>query len=261
MLPRRIANNLKDQNWTAIGVELLVLIIGVFLGLQVDNWNESRLEQKAVKSYYDRLIQNIRTNEHNLQTHQDYYQKVKTHGEAALSALQTGETKLGEQFFIQAYQPTQAWQMVFIRAAYDEILSVGAMNNIPAIEARERFANYYNTATGISSDLRDANAFREATRAHMPIKVQSSIEINCGDKVTVQPNGVLNNSLSDDCVPGLDTTTIQSAIDSLLVAHGIFDKWGQKKTNIVIVCAALETALTVLVVWYAWKWPRVESDV
>lgn len=89
MLLQRIAKSVKDQNWAVFVIELLVLVIGVFLGLQVDNWNEARIERNAVKTYYDRLIQDLRTNERGLRAHQDYYQNVKAHGEAALSALQT----------------------------------------------------------------------------------------------------------------------------------------------------------------------------
>lgn len=221
MLLRRIAKSLTDQNWAVIVVELLVLVIGVFMGLQVDNWNESRIESNAIKTYYDRLVQDLRTNERSLQAHQDYYQDVKANGEATLSALQTGKTDLGEQFLIQAYQATQIWQTVFIRAAYEEIISVGAMNTIPDIEARERLANYYVAVDAVSLHLHDASAYREILRAHMPVEVQRSIESNCGDTVVTSSSGALTNSFSDDCILGLDATTIQSAILLLLAAPDI----------------------------------------
>jgi hypothetical protein len=221
MLPRRIARNLKDQNWTAIVVELLVLVIGVFMGLQVDNWNDSRIERNAVKTYYDRLIQDLRTNEQSLQSHQEYYQNVKAHGEAALSALQTAQNKLDEQFLIEAYQATQIWHTVFNRAAYEEILSVGAMNTIPDVEARERLANYYVAVDAISFQLRDTNTYREVVRAHMPIEVQRNVEENCGDTVTTSSRGALINSFPDSCSLGLSAATIQLAIESLLAVPEI----------------------------------------
>ena len=62
MLPRRLMNHVNNQNLTAIVIELLVVVLGVFIGLQVDNWNQSRIEQNTVKSYYDRLIEDLRTN-------------------------------------------------------------------------------------------------------------------------------------------------------------------------------------------------------
>ena len=77
MLPRRIASYMKDQNWTAVGIELLVVVLGVFLGLQVDNWNESRIEGNNVRTYYVRLIEDIRTNENNLLAHQADYMETR----------------------------------------------------------------------------------------------------------------------------------------------------------------------------------------
>ena len=89
---------------------------------------------------------------------------MKAHGEAALSTLQTAQNNLDEQFLIEAYQATQIWQTVFNRAAFEEILSVGAMNTIPDIEARERLANYFVAADAISFQLCDTNTYREVLR-------------------------------------------------------------------------------------------------
>jgi hypothetical protein len=216
MLPRRIASYLKDRNWTAVGIELLVVVIGVFLGLQVDNWNETRIERNNVRTYYVRLIEDIRTNENSLLAHQAYYQNVRSHGEVALQALQTPQENLGEQFLIDLYQATQIWQTVFSRAAYDEVLSVGAMNTIPDVDARSRLANYYVAADAVSTQLLERSAYRETVRARMPIGVQRRIETNCGDTVTVASNGALITSFPDNCKLGLSRSEVEDAIESLL---------------------------------------------
>jgi len=38
MILRRFMEHLKLQHWTAIGIELLIVILGVFIGTQVSNW-------------------------------------------------------------------------------------------------------------------------------------------------------------------------------------------------------------------------------
>lgn len=45
MFLRRIIENLKTQNWTAIAIEFAIVIVGVFLGTQVSNWNQERIEK------------------------------------------------------------------------------------------------------------------------------------------------------------------------------------------------------------------------
>ncbi len=42
MILRRFAEALKQQNWTAIAIEFVLLVLGVFLGIQVSNWNAER---------------------------------------------------------------------------------------------------------------------------------------------------------------------------------------------------------------------------
>ncbi len=42
MILRRLSLSLKEQNWTAITIEFVLLVIGVFFGIQVANWNEER---------------------------------------------------------------------------------------------------------------------------------------------------------------------------------------------------------------------------
>ena len=45
MLFRRIKAHVEKENWFAVGVDFAIVVIGVFIGLQVANWNEARGEQ------------------------------------------------------------------------------------------------------------------------------------------------------------------------------------------------------------------------
>ena len=44
MLLRHLIEHVRAQNWTAVCIDLVVVVVGVFVGIQVANWNESRLE-------------------------------------------------------------------------------------------------------------------------------------------------------------------------------------------------------------------------
>ena len=218
MLPRRLRNYVENQNWTAIVIELLVVVLGVFIGLQVDNWNQTRIEQNTVKSYYERLIEDLRTNADSFQARQDYYRKVQAHGQSALDTLQGSQTTPAEQFLIDAYQASQIWQVFINRAAYDEILSVGAMNTIPDIDARSRLTNYHSAFEGIAPQLNSLSTYRETIRSYIPIEIQRSITGNCGDTITVNAKGAIQNDLPDQCELNLEATLTASAKDALIIA-------------------------------------------
>jgi hypothetical protein len=40
MILRRVIAHFKKQEWTAIALDFLIVVAGVFVGLQVSNWNE-----------------------------------------------------------------------------------------------------------------------------------------------------------------------------------------------------------------------------
>lgn len=46
MLLRRVTEHLKTQHWTAVAIDFVIVVVGVFLGIQVSNWNGARQENR-----------------------------------------------------------------------------------------------------------------------------------------------------------------------------------------------------------------------
>lgn len=61
MLLRRITQHVKDQNWFAVSIDFLIVVFGVFIGIQVSNWNESRSENELASRYIVQLSDDIRS--------------------------------------------------------------------------------------------------------------------------------------------------------------------------------------------------------
>jgi len=57
MVFRRFSQHVRDQNWFAVGLDLLVVVLGIFIGLQVTEWNSSRGERKLEAYYLQRLLE------------------------------------------------------------------------------------------------------------------------------------------------------------------------------------------------------------
>ena len=55
MITRRITQEFAKQNWSAALVELLIVVIGIFLGLQVSSWYEGQVEADLETAILDRL--------------------------------------------------------------------------------------------------------------------------------------------------------------------------------------------------------------
>lgn len=59
MLLRRVMQHVKEQNWLAVGIDLVIVVFGVFIGIEVANWNEARRDREAEAIYLDRLDREI----------------------------------------------------------------------------------------------------------------------------------------------------------------------------------------------------------
>ena len=66
MLLRRITQHVKDQNWFAVGIDFLIVVIGVFIGIQVSNWNEARTSDIREKVILADLLEDLQADQASL---------------------------------------------------------------------------------------------------------------------------------------------------------------------------------------------------
>jgi len=67
MILRRVIAHFRKQEWTAIAIDFLIVVVGVFVGLQVSNWNEARAEQRAEIGYLGAMEEDIAYSIENLE--------------------------------------------------------------------------------------------------------------------------------------------------------------------------------------------------
>ena len=55
MILQRLTNAVRNQDWFTVVIETLIVVFGVFMGIQVANWNADRLERVQERDYLLRL--------------------------------------------------------------------------------------------------------------------------------------------------------------------------------------------------------------
>lgn len=55
MLLRRVIDHVKAQNWVAVAIDFVIVVVGVFIGIQVANWNEARIDRAQEREFLVRL--------------------------------------------------------------------------------------------------------------------------------------------------------------------------------------------------------------
>ena len=60
MLFRRIKAHVEKENWFAVFLDFCIVVLGVFIGLQVANWNETRANDRREKQVLQEILDDLR---------------------------------------------------------------------------------------------------------------------------------------------------------------------------------------------------------
>ena len=189
MLLRSLTKHVKDQNWFAVALDFIIVVFGVFIGIQVSNWNDERVLVQTERKYIERLREDLASNHDDVTQRIAYFTQVRNHGLQALIALEKPQETLGEAFLIDIYQASQILGRKFGTDTYDEILSVGASEAISDVAVRKRLANFYGSIQAQLSTLEATTPYRAKVRGHLPYAASRAIRSACDDIVETSADG------------------------------------------------------------------------
>jgi hypothetical protein len=221
MILRRIREHVKSHNWFAVGIDLVIVVLGVFLGTQVSNWNTERLAHQAGETYRARIVRDLENNRTDLESRTAYFQQERTFALLVLGDLDGSARLSDEQFLIAAYQATQIYPRPLTRASYDEIQSVGAIDTLGDAATREQISNYYVAVETSEATFRNVPPYREIVRRAMPYRVQERIRSACPETMTASGSGLARLTLPATCSLNLDASTLARAAARLRAVPGL----------------------------------------
>ena len=76
---------LRAQDWIAITIELAIVVVGVFIGIQVANWNEERIERHETQRMLTRLKPELRNPLDFYASARTYYATTRTYATTAFA--------------------------------------------------------------------------------------------------------------------------------------------------------------------------------
>jgi hypothetical protein len=204
MILRRLSKNLQAQNWTAITIDFLIVVLGVFLGIQASNWNQARTDRAETRHLLMRIAPEIDQIIDFAANTRDYYATSRRFAETAFAAWNGDKNVSDNDFVIAAYQASQihglgqsqSWAAVFgadqLRNVDDDRLRI-PLARLMAFDVE----NLNSTAV--------ASRYREDVRMVIPDPVQQAIRRTCGDRLL--PGDTSQLMLPKRCPLKLDPAT------------------------------------------------------
>jgi hypothetical protein len=219
MLLRRVIEHVREQNWTAVGIDFLIVVIGVFVGIQVANWNTERERTRESAVFTARLKDDLRAVNWRYRLLVDYAGQVRAAAGRAADALDGTAPLSNEEFLVNAYRATQykGEQGSNRRGTYDQLISTGNIRLIRD-EALLHIAVRAYTIDAVDSLVREGvnSRYRELFRMSIDHRVQQTLGARCGDRY-LEPGEFegMSEVLDYPCTTGLPTAVIDAAAEAL----------------------------------------------
>lgn len=182
MILRRLTQHVKDQNWFAVGLDFVIVVVGVFLGIQIGNWNDDRVLRQKAAGLEQQLVVEMAKEAMSFRFVRTYYEDVQANGEAVLADVE-GTIKLpDEAYVIKAFRATQYTNARTTRYAFNDIVAAGIadlINNRTLMVAADFIYNY--PWQNVAEQEGRASAYRRLFRETVPLDVQRDARLSCGD--------------------------------------------------------------------------------
>lgn len=183
MILRRLSANLKSQNWVAIGIEFLLVVLGVFFGILAANWNEERLEKRETAVLLAQLDGELATFVAYIDSVGTYYESAAGYADRAAAAWRGDRSIDDSEFVISAYQASQVNGIGNNADVWGAIFGAEHLRDIEDPVIRTNLARIMTFDFALT-DLRSvATRYREEVRKTIPNAIQSAIRGRCGDRL------------------------------------------------------------------------------
>ncbi|KGJ96414.1 hypothetical protein [Colwellia psychrerythraea] len=181
MLLRRLIENIKEQNWFVVWLDVSVVMVGIFLGMQVTNWNEDRKDDDLRRIYNERLIVDFNNERSGSEARVDYFNGTKEYGYQALNYLnQPISDRVPTTDIIVAFMMASGrWENSSKQNTYNELINSGRIHLLGNFKLRDIINQYYSDNTMRMVEFARMSTYFTTIRSIIHPDVQETILNNC----------------------------------------------------------------------------------
>ena len=190
---RSLSKQIAEFSWFAITVELIVVVVGVLIALQVDVWSDRQADQELEQVYLERLIADLELEDSRMADAARFAQSRVNAAELLDSvAAASGTVGVGRARLARALE-TVTWRSFPQISAFvwGELQSTGRLSLIRSEELRRAVAAHYTALE------HDARVGEDLTAQH---RFESEIAgvLTLAEQVAVERAGGQGLQLADD---------------------------------------------------------------
>jgi len=143
------SRNYRDYFKVALG-ELLLLVLGILIALQIDNWNQERQEKKIIDAYLVIICKDLQADIQSIKELMEDRMQALIYTDSILSYFINGHIANSELF-------RRGYLSLFIEKrfhpntnAFESLKNSGFMKDLENLEIEEQLSQYYKLVENIS---------------------------------------------------------------------------------------------------------------
>lgn len=179
MILKRFADALPRQDWFVVFLEVAIVIAGILIALEVENWNDERLAQREAADWRRQIIADLNQTRFDLEGRRQYNSEALAFGEEAL-ALMVDDSELNEAsawtLVLGAFQAGQIWPYRLTGPAFRQVQNAGGLGLVAEPEVIVTLSYLYEvTAHDLELVSGGLPRYREMIRERLDWPLQEYI--------------------------------------------------------------------------------------
>lgn len=218
VIRRRLTSESKFGKYLLYATgEITLVVIGILIALQINNWNDIRKNRQLENEFLIRLHDDLEEEMSYIESFTTYNRRVNDFANQAIEFFENREIAFenSQNALIILYQASQFNDARTTASTYKELNSSGQINLIKNYNLRSSIISYYELDWTNSVIFDIPNNYRVTLRSFMPSMIQKEIRNNCGD-VYVQTKKSISVEIPNNCEINIPNEAAKNALSQLL---------------------------------------------
>ncbi len=178
MLFRRIKAHIEKENWFAVFIDFLIVVVGILIAFQITNWSEGRSLDSQEKVLLLELKHEIESDFKIAKGLRDHFENVYAAGKRSIAFMDSG-ANCGDVCWpvLADFFHASHWFPVAVkRTTFDEMRRQGFPRSREVVASVEAYhsQNYINALI-----LAELPEYRQIVRSLIPVAVHEAYWSNC----------------------------------------------------------------------------------
>lgn len=136
MLLRGVSKHVRDQNWFAVCLDFFIVVVGVFIGIQVANWNEEQSKLQDLERLLARLEVDLEGLSEDVARSKASYFESALLIESGVAVLRVKAVMPDEDAIAVVDATTRLRWLSPIPNSFEEMVSTGGLDLVDSVEVR-----------------------------------------------------------------------------------------------------------------------------